>query len=79
MRRPTLKVAVIMEALMPRVTCNTSRNEWSFRQEGGRDAAANGSEAGGELAADGTAEFSHLIQPGSVCSPTLRVFCQHQL
>lgn len=36
-------------------------------------------ECGGELASVGAAEFSHLTRRGSVCGPTLRVFCQHQL
>lgn len=36
-------------------------------------------ECSGELASNWAAEFSHLTQRGSVCGPTLRVFCQHQL
>lgn len=35
---------------------------------------------GGEvLASNWATEFPHLTQQGSVCGPTLRVFCQHQL
>lgn len=32
-----------------------------------------------ELASNWATEFPHLTQRGSVCGPTLRVFCQHQL
>lgn len=42
------------------------QNRWVQRAEGG-------------LVSNWAAEFPHLTRRGSVCSPTLRVFCQHQL